>query len=257
MKHLIEELDNGILRITLDSERWYLDPDTKQPVPSTTWILESYPKGIAFWKWLTALSSEQEGDTIKREAGERGSRVHHAIEQLLMGNTVSFYDELNEDLGFRYKPSDWKYLLPFITFYKNESPDYIEGIEVSFVDIDNNYAGTADVIYIKDDTKYILDWKTSAYIYENYKCQVAAYAKAFDIDNAKIVQLGTRHKVGYHVFEMGPDEIEYYYDLFKSVQKIWLNDNRDAKMKVIEIQSKLTLKEEKKNEKRHKEEDSF
>jgi hypothetical protein len=62
MKKLIRNVDEkrGIVQITTYDERWYAhevkDPITGIPtvifVPSVTWVAESYPKGIGFYKWL-------------------------------------------------------------------------------------------------------------------------------------------------------------------------------------------------------------
>ena len=97
MKKLIRDVDEkrGIVQITTYDERWYAhevkDPITGIPtvifVPSVTWVAESYPKGIAFYKWL-ADKGWDEAEAIKEAAGDKGSKVHHAIEDLLAGREV-------------------------------------------------------------------------------------------------------------------------------------------------------------------------
>jgi hypothetical protein len=66
MKKLIRDVDEkkGIVQITTYDERWYAhevkDPITGIPfikfVPSVTWVAESYPKGIGFYRWLAITS---------------------------------------------------------------------------------------------------------------------------------------------------------------------------------------------------------
>lgn len=62
MKKLNRDVDEkkGIVQITTYDERWYAqkirDPNPGVPtvlfVPSVTWVAESYPKGIGFYRWL-------------------------------------------------------------------------------------------------------------------------------------------------------------------------------------------------------------
>src|SRR6201999_1940897 len=76
-------------------ERWYLkqsiNPITEIPeytgVPSVTWITQSYPKGIGYFKWLPDKGWD-EAEDIKTAAGEKGSKVHLAIEAILRGEEV-------------------------------------------------------------------------------------------------------------------------------------------------------------------------
>ena len=66
MKKLIRDVDQkkGIVQITTYDEPWYAhevkDPITGIPfikfVPSVTWVAESYPKGIGFYRWLAINS---------------------------------------------------------------------------------------------------------------------------------------------------------------------------------------------------------
>ena len=97
MEKIIKVVDkkSGIVQVTTVDERWYArpsqDPVTKLPtyqyVPSVTWICDYYPKGIAFWKWL-ANKGWDEAQAIKEAAGDRGTKVHQAIVDLLDGKLV-------------------------------------------------------------------------------------------------------------------------------------------------------------------------
>src|SRR5690242_10192739 len=97
MKKIIRETDDkrGIVQVTIADERWYMkpgnDPLTKLPtmlaVPSVTWIAGHYPKGIGFYKWL-ADKGWDESQAIKQAAGNKGSKVHHAIDAILDGFEV-------------------------------------------------------------------------------------------------------------------------------------------------------------------------
>jgi hypothetical protein len=57
-------------------------------VPSVIWIAGFHPKGVQFYKWL-ANQGWDESQAIKQTAGDKGSKVHAAVEDLIAGNTVS------------------------------------------------------------------------------------------------------------------------------------------------------------------------
>ncbi len=78
----IQILDN-VLRVTTTDERWYRVKE-EEYVPSVTWIAGFYPKGIQFMKWL-ASKGWDEAEAIKNAAGNKGSKVHQAIEDLITG----------------------------------------------------------------------------------------------------------------------------------------------------------------------------
>src|SRR5436190_9224064 len=94
MQKIIREVDTkrGICQITVSDERWYLRPVPNaitgvpeySPVPSVTWICGFWPKGIGFYRWL-AEKGWSEAEAIKVAAGDKGSRVHLAIEMILKG----------------------------------------------------------------------------------------------------------------------------------------------------------------------------
>lgn len=87
MKIEIRKVDQekGITQITSLDERWY-EKDGKY-FPSLTWICSFWPKGVQFYKWL-AEKGWDEAEALKKAAGDKGSKVHHAIEDLLNGKTV-------------------------------------------------------------------------------------------------------------------------------------------------------------------------
>lgn len=52
--------------------------------PSVTWICGYWPKGVGFYRWL-AEKGWDEAEAIKVAAGDKGSRVHLALERILSG----------------------------------------------------------------------------------------------------------------------------------------------------------------------------
>jgi hypothetical protein len=73
-------------RIEFIDSRFYSTPSGGY-VPSVTTILECFPKGAEFYKWLKEMGGD--ADTIRDEAGRRGSTVHELTERYDMGEEVS------------------------------------------------------------------------------------------------------------------------------------------------------------------------
>src|SRR5437667_12391423 len=107
MKKIIRVTDEkrGIVQCTVSDERWYLKPTpdrvtgipTYNPVPSVTWIAGFWPKGVGFYKWL-ADKGWDEAEAAKQAAGDKGSRVHLALERILNGEEFRI-DTKVEDKG--------------------------------------------------------------------------------------------------------------------------------------------------------------
>lgn len=239
MKKEIRQVDkkNNILQVTTVDERWYCkevkDKVTGLPdfayVPSVTWITEFYPKGIAFYKWL-ANKGWDEAESIKQAAGDKGSKVHEAIERLIDGLKVKMTDKvLNKATGEQDELSleEWECLVSFKSWFDKVTPKVITKESVVFKDSD--YAGTIDLVCEIDGKVWLIDFKTSAYIWPSHKLQVSAYKHAYTnkIDHLGILQLGyNRNKSGYKFTEVDDE-----FDLFKSAQQIWRHEAGNEKPK--------------------------
>lgn len=258
-----EQIAENIVRITLD-ERFYkidLGKGDVRYLPSVTSILDHYPKGIGFQKYLVSLGDWEQGRKILKDAGERGGKVHAGIEQLIKHKKLHI-----EDIpAGHYEPftgEEWQLIKTFTNWHKRYKPIY-KSVEAVVYSLKDNYAGTIDIICDIDRgllhpkkpqisgvvDEWVLDWKTSSNIYESYKCQLAAYVKADK--RAKrfgIVRLGSRHKVGYEFWQNGEGDLAKYYKLFKSVQNIWDNETPNKEPKQIDIEETLTLLEDEENE---------
>lgn len=258
MKKEIREVTDNVLRVTTLDERWYVKPskDIITGLPSydykksVTWVSQYYPKGIAYYKWL-ANKGWDEAESLKIAAGEKGSKVHKASEDIEKGVEI---------------PIDAKYLNP--TTGKEEElvleevdcivsfRDWLDKVKPELLAIEmvvfgDGYGGTLDRIYRYNGFIWIVDLKTSQYIWPSHEIQLSAYSHA-DIDykslgitdkewaNRKlgILQLGYRkNKAGYKF-----TEIEDKFDLFLVAMKIWANENPDAKPKQKDYP--LTIKAE-------------
>ena len=239
MKHEILKIDEQkkIMRITTVDERWYSKPtsaDNDEPVfyPSVTWIAEYYPKGIAFYKWL-ADKGWDEAESIKAAAGNKGSKVHRACKDIDNGKEVKFNDKyMNYETGKEEELTveEWECLMSFRAWLDAVKPELVE-VEVTVFNEREHYAGTIDRIYKIKDEHWIVDLKTSQYIWPSHKIQISAYAHT-RVDQRcpfklGILQLGfKRNRNGYKF-----TEVEDQYDLFLNAKAIWHNENPDAKPK--------------------------
>lgn len=258
MKKEIRTVDKQkqILQVTTVDERWYVrdmtDPDTGLPrnefVPSVTWICDHYPKGTAFYKWL-ASKGWDEAEAIKTSAGDRGSRVHYAIRDLIEGHAVmidskykSLKDEDPKELSFE----EYSCVMSFVQWHKDNNPEFI-GWE--FPVWGDGYAGTIDLLCSIGGQKYLVDFKTSQSIWPSHELQVSAYKHAGSFEDAKlaILQVGYRLNKKHYKFT----EVEDQYQEFLAAKLIWAKEQKgiEPKQKDYPLKLKLDIKtQEKQNE---------
>lgn len=245
MKKEFREVDEkrGIVQVTISDERWYLKPE-KHPtsmlpiykgVPSVTWISQSYPKGIAFYKWL-ADKGWDEAEALKSAAGTKGSKVHLAIGDIIKGVEVRIDSKyLNKETGQLEELTleECDCILSFKKWFDLVKPKVIALETVVFSD-QHNYAGTVDFICEIDGETWIIDFKTGQYIWPEYELQVSAYKRTIenaenhfteikDVSNIRtaILQVGyKRNKDGYKF-----TELEDKFMLFQAAQIIWKNEH--------------------------------
>lgn len=256
MKKIIRTADEkrGIVQITVSDERWYMKPVPNvetavpeyAPVPSVTWIAGYWPKGVGFYKWL-ADKGWDEAEAVKQAAGDRGSRVHLAIEKILNGEEfridTKVMDKNRSSEGELYETElTYEELLcvkSFLDWREAVKPETIATETVIFSDI-HGYAGTVDYVCRIDGVPYVIDFKTSKQVWKEYELQVSAYRVALengenplyeknpngtdsntlvDMSGCKtaILQLGyERNKAGYKF-----TEVDDAFPLFKVAQQIW------------------------------------
>lgn len=276
----IADEKSGTIQITTQDERWYTKPsedkETKLPiykyVPSVTWIAGFYPAGIGYYKWL-ANHGWDEAEALKIEAGNKGSKVHLAVADILLGKEVridSKYpnrDGVPEELTVE----EIECIQSFVDWQK-ENPGEVIAFEVVLFSDKHNYAGTADCIYktteveqisktkdaikIETDTYWLIDFKTGQYVWPSHEIQISAYRECIvngengfqklpptaDLKLA-ILQLGYKMNKKRYKFT----EIEPQFDLFLAAQKIWKKECENQTPKQRDYNIVLSpAKEEKK-----------
>jgi hypothetical protein len=265
LKEIIDiDKKNKIMRITTLDERWYAKPEQEKVTglpeykfyPSVTWISGYYPKGIPFFKWL-AQKGWDEAEALKIAAGDKGSKVHWACNDIEQGETVRIDSkylnkttEQMEDLS----PDEIDCIKSFRDWLDETKPELLALETVVFGE---QWAGTIDRIYRIGKQIWILDIKTGQNLWEENKLQLVGYSHS-EIDyqslgitdeewkNRKLAILQVGYRLNRRGFKF--TEIEDKYNLFLTAIEIWKNENPESKPKQkdypLEIVSKFrTIKE--------------
>ena len=244
MKKEIRTVTGTTLQITTVDERWYARPATDsttglptyQYVPSVTWISGFYPKGIAFYKWLAGKGWD-EAEAIKNAAGDKGSKVHQAMLELLDGKTISMGASY---VGGAATPEEltleeYTCVMSFVAWWTDTiketgfAPRVVDREFVVWNDVDG-YAGTIDLLceLYNPKTKswelWIVDFKTGQYVWPDMECQLSGYKAALVLGPATarlaILQLG--YKANRRGWKW--TEVEDQYDLFLAAKRIWAKE---------------------------------
>lgn len=256
MKKEIIQIDKkkGIYRITTLNERWYakeaLNKETGLPefqyLPSSTWVASYYYTSPYLIQWIASKGLD-ESERLKQAAGDKGSKVHYACNDIDMGKEINISDKYpNPTTGEleELKIEEIDCIQSYCNALKEFQPQILASELTGFTDIS---AGTIDKIWaIKNEVTnlrqiYIVDLKTGKSIYDEYKLQLGSYSH-MDIDYKKlgiteeewqnrklaILQLGyILNKAGYKF-----TEIEDWWDEFSQVAyRVWQKMNPNAKPK--------------------------
>lgn len=202
--------------------------------PSVTTVLSYMPKNNFFENWLKDVGHN--ADLIVQKAGKEGTQVHEAAESLIKGQEVTWMDDYG---NAKYSQIVWEMILRFHEFWTTYKPKLID--TETFVYSDKyQYAGTADLVVEMDGEIWLLDIKTSTSLHRSYDLQLASYAKALgeckgiNIQRTGILWLKAHtrsesKKEGVYQgkgWQLKPiDEIDYNFDLFQTVYKLYRLEN--------------------------------
>jgi len=226
----------GYVQITSLDERWYENQETHEFIPSSSWISSYYPKGVEYFKWL-ASKGWNEAEQIKNEAGEKGSRVHKAIETLIRGEKVNMDDLYPDENGINREmtPDEWRSVMSFVDWVKEEKPEFISN---EYTVIGEGYAGTVDIKCRLSGKVGIVDIKTSQDIWPSHELQLSSYKHADpECEFIAILQVGYRRNKKFFKFT----ELEDKFNLFLAAKEIWANENKNISPKQIEYPITLKL----------------
>ena len=236
-------IDTNAKQITFTDNRFYSTEDD-QFIPSVTTILQAYPKDAHFFQWLKQVG--EEADTIRDEAGRRGSVVHSLTERYDAGEEIGLLDN-GGNIG--YKLSEWNMFEKYVDFRRNHALEVIHS-EFNVISPKLGYAGTIDRIIQINGENILLDIKTSNSVYEHYWCQLAAYKKLMQehyssinvVDKVAILWLNAKTRTrgkdgqiqgpGWQLLVRDPGMEDYDYELFECTHKLWNAQNGDMQPKL-------------------------
>lgn len=229
------QIDTVQNRITFLDGRFYYSEDGT-PVPSVTTVLNAYPKGAAFYEWLK--KNGEDSDTIRDEAGRRGSKVHQLTEAYDKGEEVTLFGS-DEELSISM--IEWAMFERYVEFRERFKPEIID-IETNILCEALGIAGTRDRVIILNGKRILLDIKTGNYIGKEAWLQLSAY-RAIDYNNGHppydgiaILHLAAKTKTdgragsiqgkGWQMLvEYDPSVIDDYWNIFTHTHKLWLSEN--------------------------------
>jgi hypothetical protein len=238
MERKIIDTERNIVQCTYEDERWYLVEGVY--LPSVTWICDFYPKSIGFYKWL-ANKGWNEAEGLKEAAGNKGSKIHQAINKLLTGGTIAHNETLlNHDTGRNEEITveEYEAVISFAAWFKATKPKSLE-MEKTVYHPEKLYAGTMDYLCEIAGEKWLIDFKSSQNIYSSHHVQVSAYKKCIEAEHPDcklgILQIGYCRNKNKYKF----NEIADCYDLFLASYKIWQSEC--AGIKPLQKDFPLTL----------------
>lgn len=266
MKHQIDRtvfIDPGVRRIDVLDNRFYFHVDDPEIFyPSTTTILEVYPKDYALEQWHKAMGFNS--DIILKRQAEKGSNVHNGVERYLNGQPLFFGEFYNDVFVPNYTLEEWEMLCKFVEFWELLNPELIAS-EVVLLSTTYKLGMTIDLIFKLLNIEsgqwenWLIDIKCGNYVQPSHELQVAAYAMAWNeqhpdcfINRWGILHLAAKtrgeDKSGKKIQGKGWNVVEYdrhYKDafkVFKHLRAIWDDANPDYKPKTLSLPSVLELK---------------
>lgn len=233
-------------RIEFTDSRFYATQEGTF-VPSVTTILDAYPKDASYFKWLKDVGSD--ADSIRDEAGRRGSIVHELTEQYDMGEEINLVSESGSP---RYKILEWAMLGRYVEFTQIYKPQVLM-MEAHMVSDKLGFAGTLDRVIALKQNNILIDIKTSNSIYPSYWLQLAAYHQLLmqcpgvtNIHEVGILWLNAKTRtvgkngaiqgIGWQLITKPIEELQKDWDMFQATHKLWLSINEDMKPKNISYQ---------------------
>lgn len=231
-------------RITFLDSRWYYS-ENGVPVPSVTTILDAYPKGPEYYMWLKKMG--EDSDTIRDEAGRRGSKVHQLTEDYDAGLEVSL---MNGDGDINMSLHEWAMFGRYVEFSERFPHENI-AVEMNVISEALGYAGTLDRIKLINERRVLVDIKTSNAIYDSYWLQLAAYRKLIaekgtQVDDVAILWLNAKTRTdgkkgaiqgaGWQLIFRDQAEQEKDLKLFNHTHQLWLSQNEGMAPKRISYQ---------------------
>lgn len=243
--YLVDQQNN---RVQFLDNRFYRDAESGEFFPSVTTILNAYPKGAQFYEWLKKHG--EDSDTIRDEAGERGSVVHKLTEDFDAGLPIEM---MTDDGKPKYNMGEWDMLRKYVEFTEM-FPAKVLASELNLASKALGYGGTLDRVmtFEHDGVTRLVDIKTSGSIWPSFWLQLSAYNEL--LKDAHLVEdkpmvlsvlwLNSKHRgpakgkiqgQGWSLIDQS-DPTEHYLDLFNKTRALWLAENGAMKPRMTSYQ---------------------
>lgn len=230
-------------KVEFCDERYYkfINTETGEELyyPSATFILRSFPMDFELLKWVGNVGNES-AKRISSQAAESGSKVHNAIEKLLLDEKIKWDDKI-------YNEQEWSGICRFLDFYATYQPKLIFS-ERTIFSHKHKYAGTIDYLCKIGDETWLIDFKFSNAVHDSYMLQLAAYRNAIQeelnikVDKMAILHLKAQNKKGWKL-EEPKEDYQKLFDIFKKTQVLFLFTNPNCKPKNLVLPEEISLKE--------------
>jgi hypothetical protein len=248
-------------RITTFDERFYKDEKVKNKKTgkhifvSTTHLIKkqaSTPIGLTKWILQNGWDSSQR---IMKEAGEFGTIVHNEGENMIIDPNWGEpkYSHLEKKLQIyprlaRSEEDMHEAICCLIGMknFLNDNKFIVEKCESKFVH-PLGYGGTKDIVgryKDKPKKKWLLDWKTSKYVWDTMRIQGVAYMKHEGADRCGVVRLGTQFKRYYSIDEVKVKDHNRFWGRFLRYLEDYYADNPDPQPKVFDKEQKIFINDE-------------
>ena len=199
-------------RVTTAEGRKYVGDDNV-PGPSVTTVLDKTSDKTALIAWRKRVG-EAEANPVSKESAGLGTKVHDALEKHILGEQVTFGNNMVSVMA-----KDMSELMIKEGF---ANIDEVWGTEIGLI-AKGLYAGTTDCIGVHNGEDAIIDFKTSKKIkkeewIEDYYLQCCAYAMAhnemYGTNIKKGVILMVSRDVKFKEFVIEGARFEMYCDLW-------------------------------------------
>ena len=220
-------------------DRFYTKDDVNF-YPGATTVLSVWPKGKPYDDWLKKLGPN--ADQVVREAANRGSNVHNAIELYTKGHKIRAVDENGENPV--YTKDEWRMLARYVEFEAQVSPEIV-AVEPVLVSDNLEIGGQLDQVSYIDGELWYIDHKTSNGIHFTNHMQGVAYSKLWNemnpdnpIEHIGILWLNAKTRKpakgkvqgrGWQLIEVPRETWGENWNMFQHTYAIWKHLNPNYK----------------------------
>lgn len=274
-------INESIILVQFFDEHWYKVTENEKTffIPSVTTKLGVKDKPFLA-KWRGDIGN-READLRMHEAGQRGTRIHWAVEIMLKGGAV-LYDAWQNPVftseGIKEHEKQYGEIAVLRTqdemlqvWKVKQQLDILKpevvGVEMTVFDTEQMDAGTIDGIYrvkagsymisgskplVLKEGLYIYDLKTGSTVTDDVWLQLAPYMAMYEkrtgslVQGALVTHTSAKTKSGIAglttLYRSREDLVKNDYPDYRAASKLWMRDHANDQPRQYEFPSKITLK---------------